>query len=59
MKACSKQSFGKQTPMQIEALNYMNHNLIRFDDNKTCQCTLAYFLFSQKVFAFEATSFLK
>lgn len=37
----------------------MNHNLIRFDDNKTCQRTLAYFLFSQKVFTFEATPFLK
>lgn len=45
--------------MQIEALNYMNHNLIRFDDNKPCQRILDYFLFSQKVFTFEATSFLK
>lgn len=37
----------------------MNHNLIRFDDKKLCQRTLAYILFSQKVFTFEAPSFLK
>lgn len=35
----------------------MNHNLIRFDDNKPCQCAFAYFLFSQEVFTFRATSF--
>lgn len=37
----------------------MNHNLIRFYDNKHCQCTLAYFFFSQKMFTLEITSFLK